>query len=35
VGGRITPPWGLHLVDMNVAQGDLVDLVGRQIDAFT
>jgi hypothetical protein len=33
VGGRITPQWGLHLVDINVAQGDLVSLVGRQIDA--
>lgn len=35
VGGRITPQWGLHLVDMNVAQGDLVDLVGRQIDVVS
>jgi hypothetical protein len=25
------PTWGLHLVDGNVALGNLVDLVGRQI----
>ncbi|MFZ4519438.1 MAG: DUF3089 domain-containing protein [Microthrixaceae bacterium] len=34
VGGRITPVWGLHLIDVNLALGDLVDLVGRQVRAF-
>ncbi len=33
VGGRISPVWGLHLIDMNLAMGDLVDLAGRQIAA--
>jgi hypothetical protein len=26
--------WGLHLIDANVALGDLVKVVGRQIDTF-
>lgn len=34
VEGRLFPDWGLHRVDMNVAIGDLVDVVGRQADAF-
>ena len=29
-----TPEWGLHLIDAGVAQGDLVDVVRRQIRAF-
>lgn len=33
VGGRISPVWGLHLIDMNLAMGNLVDLAGQQIDA--
>ena len=34
IGGDLGPTWGLHLVDVNVAIGDLVDLVRRQGDAF-
>lgn len=34
VEGRLFPDWGLHRVDMNVAIGDLVDVVGRQADAY-
>jgi len=30
LGGRITPQWGLHLVDVNVALGNLIDLVRTQ-----
>jgi hypothetical protein len=30
----IGPTWGLHLVDVNVTLGDLVDLVRRQAAAF-
>ena len=26
--------WGLHLVDANIALGDLIDLVGRQARAY-
>lgn len=29
-----TPQWGLHLVDANIAQGDLVKVLRRQIDAY-
>ncbi len=29
-----TPEWGLHLVDANIAQGDLVRVLRRQIRAF-
>ncbi len=29
-----TPEWGLHLVDANIAQGDLVKVLRRQIRAF-
>ncbi len=35
VGGRVLADWGLHLIDMNLAMGDLVDLVGVQSEAFT
>jgi hypothetical protein len=28
------PTWGLHLVDVNIALGDLVELVGTQTKAF-
>jgi len=39
VGDLGTPPrvlanWGLHLVDVNLAMGNLVDLVGRQAKAY-
>ncbi|NND75234.1 MAG: DUF3089 domain-containing protein, partial [Ilumatobacter sp.] len=30
VGGDLTPEWGLHLIDINVVMGDLVDLVRSQ-----
>ncbi|HEU0098627.1 MAG TPA: DUF3089 domain-containing protein [Allosphingosinicella sp.] len=30
IAGRLNPGWGLHLVDMNVAQGDLIRLVEAQ-----
>lgn len=33
LGGRLTPEWGLHLLDVNVALGDLVALVSTQADA--
>lgn len=35
VGGDLTPEWGMHLIDANVAMGDLVDLVATQSLAFT
>ncbi|HEX8124285.1 MAG TPA: DUF3089 domain-containing protein [Allosphingosinicella sp.] len=30
IAGRLNPGWGLHLVDMNLAQGDLLRLVEAQ-----
>jgi hypothetical protein len=34
VDGEIQPAWGLHLIDMNLAMGNLVDIVGRQSAAW-
>jgi hypothetical protein len=34
IGGDLTPEWGMHLVDANVAMGDLVDLIQKQVTAF-
>ncbi len=34
IGGDLTPEWGMHLVDANVAMGDLVRLVQTESDAF-
>ncbi len=30
VNGQVLTDWGLHLIDVNLAMGDLVDIVGRQ-----
>lgn len=35
VGQVLGPTWGLHLVDVNIALGNLVDLVRKQSAAFT
>ena len=34
IGGDITPEWGLHLIDANVAMGDLVKIARRQARAY-
>jgi hypothetical protein len=34
IGGDLTPQWGLHLVDANVAMGDLVTITKSQAKAF-
>jgi len=34
VMGRVLPDWGLHLIDVNVVQGDLIELVRRQSEAY-
>ncbi|MDG2535368.1 DUF3089 domain-containing protein [Sphingomonas sp. HITSZ_GF] len=34
IGNAILKDWGLHLIDMNLAQGDLVDLTARQYAAW-
>jgi hypothetical protein len=32
--GVVLKDWGLHLIDANVAMGDLVDVVGQQSKAY-
>lgn len=34
VGGVIAKDWGLHLIDANIAMGNLVDIVGQQAKAY-
>ena len=34
IRGDLTPGWGLHLVDANIAMGDLEALVGIQAEAY-
>ena len=34
IGGDLTPQWGLHLVDMGLAQGNLIDIVDQQSAAW-
>jgi len=33
-GGQIAKDWGFHLIDANIAMGDLVDVVGQQAKAY-
>ena len=35
VGTNVLANWGLHLVDVNLAMGNLVDIVGTQAKAYT
>jgi hypothetical protein len=32
--GKPNPSWGLHLIDVHAAMGDLIALVGRQSKAY-
>lgn len=34
IGGDLSPEWGMHLQDVNVVMGNIVDLVARQSRAF-
>jgi len=34
-GGQVQANWGLHLIDVNLALGNLVDIVGRQAEKAT
>ena len=34
IQGDLSAPWGLHLVDMELALGNLVELVGRQAKSY-
>jgi hypothetical protein len=33
--GQPNASWGLHLIDVNLAMGNLVDIVGAQAKAFS
>jgi len=35
IGGMVLKDWGLHLIDVNIAMGDLLELAGRQGAAYT
>lgn len=35
IGGDLTPEWGLHLVDLNLVMGNVVDLVAAQARAWS
>jgi hypothetical protein len=34
-GGNVAGNWGLHLIDVNLVMGDLLDIVGQQAKAYT
>jgi hypothetical protein len=34
IGGKPLPDWGLHGIDLNLAMGNLVDIVGQQAKAY-
>jgi hypothetical protein len=34
VNGQVLADWGLHLIDVNLAMGNLVDIVGQQSKAY-
>jgi hypothetical protein len=34
IGGDLTPEWGLHLVDANIAMGDFRDIARRQAHVY-
>ncbi len=35
IGGQVSAGWGLHLIDMHLAMGDLINVVRRQTQAWT
>ena len=34
-GANVAANWGLHLIDVNLVMGDLLDIVGQQAKAYT
>jgi hypothetical protein len=32
--GKVNPTWGLHLIDVHAAMGNLVDIVARQAKTY-
>ena len=35
IAGQVQKDWGLHLIDVNLAMGNLLDIVGREAQAWT
>lgn len=35
ITGDLTPEWGLHIVDVNIAMGDIIEMVRAQAATFT
>ena len=33
--GSVLANWGLHLIDVNLAMGNLIDIVAQQAKAYT
>jgi hypothetical protein len=33
-GGQVNASWGMHLIDANLAMGNLVDIVGAETKAY-
>jgi len=33
-GGQVQADWGLHLIDVNLAMGNLIDVVRQQSKAY-
>jgi hypothetical protein len=34
VNGQVQADWGLHLIDVNLAIGNLIEIAGQQAKAF-
>jgi hypothetical protein len=34
IGTEVSPDWGLHLIDVNLVQGDMIRLIGTQATAW-
>jgi len=34
VNGQVLSEWGLHLIDVNLAMGNLLDIVGQQSKSY-
>ena len=34
IGGDLTPDWGMHLIDANVALGNLIEIAQKQAAAW-
>lgn len=32
--GQVDASWGMHMIDVQVAQGNLIDIVGQQARAY-